>query len=193
MENQIVEIYTESTPNPESLKFVTNKHLLPNYQVEFKTAEQAAESLLAQTIFKIPFVQQVFISNHFVTITKKAEYEWYEITNELKQCIKSFLQSGEKPVSDQLSSKGSLQQSSAEMPESAEEKIKLLLDKYVKPAVENDGGYIAFKSFEKGIVKLSMQGSCSGCPSSQITLKAGIEGLLKRMVPEVNEVVAVEE
>ena len=151
----VLEIYTESTPNPESQKFVTNIHLLPNYVAEYRSKESATESLLAQELFDIPFVSGVFISNNFVTITKKPDYEWYEISPELKEVIKKFINSG-RPV-------------------------------------EGDGGHIAFRSFENGVVNLSLQGSCSGCPSSSITLKSGIEGLLKRMVPEVKEVVAVEE
>ena len=190
----VLEIYTESTPNPESQKFVTNIHLLPNYVAEYRSKESATESLLAQELFDIPFVSGVFISNNFVTITKKPDYEWYEISPELKEVIKKFINSGRPVVSESLWKKGEPTEAAPSPDESeAETKIKELLDKYVKPAVEGDGGHIAFRSFENGIVNLSLQGSCSGCPSSSITLKSGIEGLLKRMVPEVKEVVAVEE
>lgn len=190
----VLEIYTESTPNPESQKFVTNLHLLPNYVAEYRSKESATESELAQELFDIPFVSGVFISNNFVTITKKPDYEWYEISPELKEAIKKFITSGRPVVSESLLAKGSPSEAVASSEESdVETKIKELLDKYVKPAVENDGGHIAFRSFDNGIVNLSLQGSCSGCPSSMITLKSGIEGLLKRMVPEVVEVVAVEE
>jgi Fe-S cluster biogenesis protein NfuA len=190
----VLEIYTESTPNPDSQKFVTNMHLLPNFVAEYRNKEAAAESDLAQMLFDIPFVSGVFISNNFVTVTKKADYEWYEITPELKEAIKKFINSGRPVVSESLYRKGEPTEAVAEPNETeVEAKIKELLDKYVKPAVESDGGHIAFRSFENGIVNLSLQGSCSGCPSSAITLKSGIEGLLKRMVPEVLEVVAVEE
>lgn len=192
----VVEIYTESTPNPESQMFVTNLHLLPNYVAEFKSKEAAGESELAQRLFEIPFVSAVFISNNFVTVTKKADYEWYEITPELREAIRSFLASGRAPVSKALFEKGNpepVAQNNTTGEADAETKIKELLDKYVKPAVEADGGHIAFRSFNEGIVNLALQGSCSGCPSSSITLKSGIEGLLKRMVPEVKEVVAIEE
>jgi Fe-S cluster biogenesis protein NfuA len=190
----VLEIYTESTPNPDSQKFVTNMHLLPNFVAEYRNKEAAAESELAQMLFDIPFVSGVFISNNFVTVTKKADYEWYEITPELKEAIKKFINSGRPVVSESLYRKGEPTEAVAEPNETeVEAKIKELLDKYVKPAVESDGGHIAFRSFENGIVNLSLQGSCSGCPSSAITLKSGIEGLLKRMVPEVLEVVAVEE
>jgi Fe-S cluster biogenesis protein NfuA len=190
----VLEIYTESTPNPESQKFVTNMHLLPNYVAEYRTKESATESELAQMLFDIPFVSGVFISNEFITITKKPDYEWYEISPELKEAIKKFILSGRPVVSESLYKKGEpTEPVTISEGSNTEDKIKDLLDKYVKPAVESDGGHIAFRSFENGIVNLSLQGSCSGCPSSAITLKSGIEGLLKRMVPEVKEVVAVEE
>src|SRR4051812_1189223 len=93
----VIEIYTELTPNPESLKFVTNRHILPNFQLDFRTKETAGGSELAKTLFEIPFVNGVFIANNLVTITKKPEYEWFEISPELREAIKQFLQSGKKP------------------------------------------------------------------------------------------------
>ena len=96
--NEIIEIYTEMTPNPESLKFVTTRHILPNFQLDFRTRELAGGSELATTLFESPFVNGVFIANNFVTITKKPEYDWYEISPELKDTLKTFLQSGKKPV-----------------------------------------------------------------------------------------------
>lgn len=191
-EKFILEIYLESTPNPESQKFVTNKHLLPNFVLDFKNKEAVKDSELAEELFKIPFVSAVFISNNFVTITKKPEYEWYEISPEIKETLKNFIQSGRPVAAESVMKMGEAPAQDNAL-ENTESKIKDLLDKYVKPAVESDGGHIAFKSFENGIVSLSMQGSCSGCPSASATLKGGIEGLLKRMVPEVLEVVAVEE
>ena len=188
---EIIEIYTEMTPNPESLKFVTTRQILPNFQLDFKTKELATGSLLAKALFEIPFVNGVFIANNFVTVTKKPEYDWFEITPELKETIQQFLQSGNQPVDDSLLPKDILQEQKSEAAnEDPEAKIKELLDKYVKPAVQGDGGHIEFKSFEHGVVTLSLQGSCSSCPSSTLTLKSGIEGLLKRMVPEVEEVIA---
>jgi Fe-S cluster biogenesis protein NfuA len=186
-----VEVYTEMTPNPESVKFVTNRHILPNFQLDYKTKESAYGSALAETLFKIPFVSGIFIANNFVTITKKPEYDWFEITPELKDAVKKFLLSGQKPVDETLLPKDiQQQQNNTATQQSPEEKIIDLLEKYVKPAIQMDGGHIEFKSFSQGVVTLSLQGSCSGCPSSTITLKSGIEGLLKRMVPEVEEVIA---
>ena len=190
----VLEIYTESTPNPESQKFITNMALLPNYVAEFKSKDAATESELAQSLFDIPFVNGVFISNDFITITKKPEYEWYEVTPEIRDGIRNFIKTGKPIVSEKLFRMGEVQTRPLATDEvTPESKIKDLLDKYVKPAVEGDGGHIAFRSFENGIVSLSLQGSCSGCPSSSITLKSGIEGLLKRMVPEVVSVEAVAE
>lgn len=192
--NFVLEIYFESTPNPESQKFVTNLHLLPNFVAEYRSKEAAGDSELAQVLFDIPFVSGVFISNNFITITKKPEYEWYEIQHEIRDAIRSFIGSGRPVVSDELKSKGeAVPQTDNTDSRDPETMIKDLLDKYVKPAVEGDGGHIAFRSFQNGVVSLSLQGSCSGCPSSAITLRNGIEGLLKRMVPEVVEVVAENE
>ncbi len=195
MENTpVIEIYTEMTPNPESVKFVTNRHILPNFQLDFKTRELASGSAMAKTLFDIPFVNGVFIANNFVTITKKPEYDWFEITPELKEAVKKFLASGAKPVDDVLLPKDLLdKENQVNTPTDVESKIIDLLEKYVKPAIQMDGGHIEFRSFEEGVVKLSLQGSCSGCPSSTLTLKSGIEGLLKRMVPEVNTVEAIAE
>ena len=190
----IIEIYTEMTPNPESVKFITNQHILPNFQLDFKTRELASGSAMAKALFEIPFVNGVFIANNFVTITKKAEYDWFEITPELKEAVKKFIASGVKPVDDALLPKDLLGDANqVSTPVDIESKIKDLLEKYVKPAIQMDGGHIEFRSFEDGVVKLSLQGSCSGCPSSTLTLKSGIEGLLKRMIPEVSTVEAIAE
>jgi Fe-S cluster biogenesis protein NfuA len=189
----IIEIYTEMTPNPESVKFITNQHILPNFQLDFKTRELASGSALARALFEIPFVNGVFIANNFVTITKKAEYDWFEITPELKEAVKKFIASGVKPVDDALLPNDLLGENQAVTATDIESKIKDLLEKYVKPAIQMDGGHIEFRSFEDGVVKLALQGSCSGCPSSTLTLKSGIEGLLKRMVPEVESVESIAE
>lgn len=191
MDPIILEIYTESSPNPESMKFVTSKFLLKNSSVEYKTKESASESPIAQFLFDTPFVQQVFISSHFITLTKKPEYDWYEIIPELKECIRTYITSGQEIFTKAFYEKlNQLPPVLTNENSSIDDKIIALLAKYVKPAVEMDGGNIEFKKFENGIVTLSMQGACSGCPSSNATLKNGVEGLLKRMIPEVIEVVA---
>ena len=194
MENQNIglEIYTESTPNPESLKFVcVNTVLLPNKYVDFRTKESATDSPFALELFDKPFVNGVFISNNFITITKKGEYEWFEISPEIKDFVKAWVLSGREILAASYFKQEDKPDSEIDE-DDPEFKIKDLLDKYVRPAVEMDGGHIEFKSFERGIVTVTMQGSCSGCPSSTVTLKNGIEGLLRRMVPGVTQVIAEE-
>lgn len=186
-----LEIYFESTPNPESLKFVTGKILLPNILVDCRRGEDDTQFPLAQALFaKFEWISGVFVSNNFVTITKNSPDDWYELMHEVKNYLMMYLENNLEITSRSYLDKKIKEQTDRAEDNSTEGKIKELLEKYVKPAVEKDGGYIAFKSFDDGVVKLQMQGSCSGCPSSQITLKSGIEGLLKRMVPEVMEVVA---
>ena len=192
MENQILEIYTESTPNPETIKFVTSRFILKGAVAEFKSKESAeGNSPLALMLFEIPFIQQVFISNHYISITKKPEYEWFEISPEIKEAVRNYILSEKEFFTaeyyGQLNATPIVEQTSED---DIDAKIIGLLDKYVKPAVEMDGGHIAFKSFDNGVVTLLMQGACSGCPSSTMTLKAGIEGLLKRLVPEVEQVIS---
>lgn len=187
----ILEIYQEQTPNPESLKFLFNKMLLPYEIIECKKKEDCEDSPLAKSLFeKFDWVSNVFISNNFITITKSTDTDWYELMPEMKNFLKMYVSTSLEVVTKSFLEAKIKERQAVENPEDIDTKIKGLLEKYVKPAVEIDGGHIAFKSFENGIVTLIMQGSCSGCPSSNITLKSGIEGLLKRMVPEVVEVVA---
>jgi Fe-S cluster biogenesis protein NfuA len=185
-----LEIYFEQTPNPDSLKLVTSKLLLPNIIIDRRLGEDTSEFPLAASLFeKFDWISGVFVSNNFITLTKNSPNDWYEFMNEARDYIKMYIENNLDLVTKsfldrEIAEKIELQE------DTIEGKIKDLLEKYVKPAVEKDGGFIAFHSFENGLVKLKMQGSCSGCPSSQITLKSGIEGLLKRMVPEVMEVEA---
>jgi len=191
-----VMLYTEQTPNPETLKFVTNKMLYKG-TADFKEESIANEwSELASALYKFPYVKGVYICNNFVTVTKEFNYAWEDIMLLLKEYIKAWVKE-EKPVI-----KEGFEEAMAEIDANTTEfqytideakkkkKIKDLIDTYVKPAVEMDGGNIEFKSFNSGIVTVILQGSCSGCPSSTVTLKSGIEGMLKRMVPEVVEVVS---
>ncbi len=192
-----VMLYTEQTPNPESLKFVTNKML---YQgtADFREEELAREwSPLASALFDLPYVKGVYISTNFVTVTKEFNYAWEDIMLKLKEFIKNYVQDGKAILNEgfeeAMAKIEAERGASYEYTENEAEivvKIKELLDTYVKPAVEMDGGNIEFKHFDKGIVTVILQGSCSGCPSSTVTLKSGIEGMLKRMVPEVKEVVS---
>lgn len=189
-------LYTEQTPNPESLKFVCNRMLYSGI-AEFKTSELATQwSPLASVLFEKDYVQAVYISNNFITITKKPAFDWHEIMVPAKDFIKNYLESDKVIVNegfDDYVIQQEIQNDTSNYTEKEAEivkRIKEMIQMYVKPAVEMDGGNIEFKSFVNGIVTVGMQGSCSGCPSSTVTLKSGIEGLLKRMVPEVTEVVA---
>ncbi len=192
-----VMLYTEQTPNPDSLKFVTNR-MLHKGTADFRTPELAKDwSPLATALFDLPYVKGVYICNNFVTITKEMNYEWQDIMLPGKEFIKAYVTEGktilnegfEEAMQKLEEEKGVAYQYEGDEAEIVK-KIKGLIDQYVKPAVEMDGGNIEFKSFDKGKVAVILQGSCSGCPSSTVTLKSGIEGMLKRMVPEVTEVVA---
>ncbi len=189
-------IYTEQTPNPESLKFVTNK-MLYSGTADFKTRELADQySPLAAALFDLPYVKAVYICNNFVTITKELNYEWQDLMIRTKDFIKDYI-AADKPIilegfaeaMDALEKERMSQITYSEDEGELVARIRELIDTHVKPAVEMDGGNIEFKSFQDGIVTLIMQGACSGCPSSTVTLKSGIEAMLKRMVPEVKEVV----
>ncbi len=201
MENTVkkspVMLYTEQTPNPESLKFVTNRMLYKG-TADFREEELAREwSPLATELFGLPYVKGVYICNNFVTITKEFNYAWEDIMLKLKEFIKNYVQDDKTIVKDGFAEamaeieaeRGAGYQYDGDEAEIVA-KIKELIETYVKPAVEMDGGNIEFKSWNQGSVVVTLQGACSGCPSSTVTLKAGIEGMLKRMVPEVKEVVA---
>lgn len=188
--NTIVSIYTEMTPNPETMKFVANKLLYPGKSIDFPDEASAAPSPLAKELFAFPFIRGVFIASNFVTLTKTPETQWDEVIPSVREFLKQYLEEGKAIINeDQVPVKEDANTINADDSDVVK-RIKELLENYVKPAVEMDGGAIGFKGYHDGVVKLMMQGSCSGCPSSMITLKAGIEGMMKRMIPEVKEVVA---
>lgn len=180
------------TPNPETIKFVANKLLYPGKSADFPEVEAAMPSPLATELFGFPFIKAVFIASNFVTLTKTPETGWDDVIPSIRQFLKEYLEEGKIIINeDEIQT---IKQESSNVVSADDDdvvkRIKELLENYVKPAVEMDGGAIQFKSYEDGIVNLMLQGSCSGCPSSMITLKAGIEGMMKRMIPEVKEVVA---
>ncbi len=178
-----INVYTEATPNPATMKFLVNK-LLINGSIDYPDREAAQSSPFATELFKFNFVTGVFFASNFVTVTKTDNVEWEDIEAILKEFVKGAVES-------ELKVKEIVTDESAHFEGTETEvKIQQVLHDYVRPAVEQDGGAITYKSFDQGVVTVELKGSCSGCPSSMITLKAGIEGLLKRMVPEVNEVVA---
>ncbi len=188
-ESKVVNIYTESNPNPNSLKFVVNFMLMPEgISRDYRSVDETNAAPLAAELFQFPFVKGVFYMSNFITVTKDEATDWYEVKGDVEKVIKDFL-TAEKPI---LTEKEPTVESNqaTDSDTDLEVKIKGILDEYIRPAVEMDGGAISFHSFDEGKVKVLLQGSCSGCPSSTITLKAGIENLLKRMVPEVLEVEA---
>ena len=186
--NPMVSIYTEMTPNPETLKFVANKLLYPGKSIDFQSEDLAGPSTLAKELFGFPFIRGVFIASNFITLSKTPDTDWNDVTPSIREFLKEYLEEG-KPIinEDEIIAQ---QPASSSDDTDVVKKIKELLENYVKPAVEMDGGAISFKNYANGIVTLALQGSCSGCPSSMITLKSGIEGMMKRMIPEVKEVVA---
>lgn len=188
-----VHLYTESVPNPNSLKFAINFMILPEgLDLDFANlAEAQGKSPLAEALFAQEGVERVFLMSNFITVTKRPELDWYELVPTLKAFIKDYLEQ-EKPIlaSTALNQIAAAADTPATGDPEMVAKIKQVLDEYVRPAVEGDGGAISFKSFEEGIVKVELRGSCSGCPSSTITLKDGIQRLLTNMVPGVVGVVA---
>ena len=184
---QPITVYGETTPNPSALKFVVSR-MLTRTAIEFKNIDQTAASPLAKELFKFPYVKEIFIDENYISVTKYDVNNWDEITLELRSFIKQFIENGGTVLDENF-----VQETLVEESKKTEEfdnldvtsqKIINILEEYVKPAVAADGGNIAFESFdeENKIVKVILQGACSGCPSSTFTLKSGIEGLLKSML-----------
>lgn len=182
-----VHLYMEANPNPNSLKFVANFMLTDEgVSYDYPDAESTGNSPLAQELFNFAAVERVFITSNFVTVTKSEEITWPEIQEIIRNHIRLYLESGRAAINTQVEKDPLFDENDSEVVK----KIKGILDEYIRPAVEQDGGAIVFHSFHEGIVKVLLQGSCSGCPSSTITLKAGIENLLTRLLPEVTGVEA---
>jgi Fe-S cluster biogenesis protein NfuA len=182
-----VHLYMEANPNPNSLKFVANFMLVDDgVSFDYPNQESAENSPLAQELFNFASVERVFVASNFVTVTKSESVEWAEIQTIIRDHIKSYLEAGKKVVNAKFDKDPLFDENDSEVVK----KIKGILDEYIRPAVEQDGGAIVFHSFQDGVVKVLLQGSCSGCPSSTVTLKAGIQNLLTRMLPEVKEVEA---
>ena len=196
-----VTIYAESTPNPRVMKFVANRAIVLGDSVEYRNIDEAEKSPLAIKLFHFPFVKEVFIAKNFVSLTKYDFMEWDDITMEIRQFIREYLADGgvaveeaddAPPFSVPEEKAPLLQEVKIEDLNEVETRIVEILDEYVKPAVESDGGNIRFISYKEGKVSVLLQGACSGCPSSTVTLKQGIESILKKMLPTlVKEVLAV--
>lgn len=194
-------IYAESTPNPSSMKFVANRLLIAEgATAQYLSAAETAKAPLPAKLFSFPFVKGVFISTNFITITKSDIVSWDDVTLEMREFLRDYLANGNTVIEElpakEVPTDSTFKQTTTVFTEhaipqnEAENKIVEVLEQYIRPAVESDGGLITFRSFENGTVTVQLRGACSGCPSSTVTLKAGIEALLKRMVPGVNEVVA---
>lgn len=189
-----VTVYAESTPNPSVIKFVANKKIV-NAHFEFTSIDEAKLSPLATELFRFPFVKRVFIDENYVSITKYDIAEWQDITIELREFIRSYIENGKEIVL--ASATESLQKSAAQLDNHYEtlddtsKEIINILEEYVKPAVASDGGNIQFISYdaESKNVSVMLQGACSGCPSSTYTLKSGIENMLKDMLKDKVETV----
>lgn len=195
-------IYAEETPNPSSLKFVANKLLLVSgASAEYASINETKEAPIANKLFAFPFVKRIFIASNFITITKHDSVEWEEIRDEIRVFITQYLNAGNAvitklPLREMPKDNNFIETVSVNTHHNApgnevENKIIEVLEQYIRPAVEQDGGLITFKELKDGIVTVQMRGSCSGCPSSTMTLKAGIEALLKRLLPnDVKEVIS---
>lgn len=184
---EAVTVYAESTPNPSVLKFVANKNLVPA-SLELNSIEEAKLSPFATALFQFPFVKSVFIDKNYVSITKFDVTEWEEITLELRTFIKNYIEQKKDMIS--INATDSLEKTSAQLDkvyeglDNTSKEIINILEEYIRPAVASDGGNIAFESYnpETKLVKVILQGACSGCPSSTFTLKNGIENMLKQMM-----------
>ena len=180
-----ITIYAESTPNPEVLKFVANRSIA-NTMYEFKNKSESIHAPLANELFNFPFVKEIFINNNYVSVTKQNGYEWQEFANELRDFIRTYIESGQIIFTDEILQKEEQTNKLTEEREYSDidKEIIAILNEYVRPAVEADGGNIAFDSYHENTktVKVILQGACSGCPSSTVTLKNGIEAMLTEML-----------
>lgn len=182
-----ISIYSESTPNPAVLKFVANKKLV-DFQIEFNSIDECQDSPLALKLFNFPFVKSIFIDENFISITKYDIASWDEITLTIRNFIKEYIEDGNPIITEDFKKAPPIEQENLD--ETSKEIISIL-DEYVKPAVASDGGNILFKSYDEKTKSVSviLQGACSGCPSSTVTLKNGIENMLKEMLHGKVEVV----
>ena len=179
-------IQTESTPNPATLKFLPGQSVLEVGTADFPSADTAAASPLARRIFGVDGVTGVFLGTDFVTVTKADGVEWDHVKPAILGAVMEHFQSGDQAVDGAAGGAGHADHDGPDAEIVGQ--IKELLDTRVRPAVAQDGGDITFHGFDRGVVYLHMQGACAGCPSSTLTLKMGIENLLRHYIPEVTEV-----
>lgn len=184
-----ITVYAESTPNPAVMKFVSNKRLVVR-TAEFKNSEETKNAPMAQALFQFPFIKEVFFDTNFVSINKHDFVEWEDITMELREFVRSYLEGGKMVIDDSIATSAPETPTESSISpvinlDDTSKEIVAILDEYIKPAVANDGGNIVFRSYdpESKNVQVILQGACSGCPSSTQTLKMGIENMLKEMIP----------
>ena len=189
MSQEAASIHLEFTPNPNTLKFVTNRTLIEKGAVNYSSKEKMETSPLAVKLFSVPGVSGVLVGSNFVTITKSNDGSWDVVAEEVPKVLEVHLNNNEKIFVDGFDPNARPASSGNES--AIETKIREVLDQEIRPAVAMDGGDITFGKFEAGIVYLHLEGSCSSCPSSVATLKMGVETRLKEVIPEVKEVVQV--
>ena len=188
---QPITVYGETTPNPSALKFVVSKMLTKN-AIEFKNIDQTGASPLAKELFEFPYVKEIFIDENYISVTKYEINDWQEITLELRSFIKQYIENGGTVLDENfiqaVTEKEDTKAKEFDNLDVTSQQIINILEEYVKPAVQADGGNIAFDSYNESdkTVKVILQGACSGCPSSTFTLKSGIENMLKSMLNDEN-------
>lgn len=191
-----IEIYAESTPNPGVMKFVANR-MLTSQTFEFKNIDEAKDAPLAIELFKLPFIKEVFISENYVSVAKFDIAEWSEVANEVRSYIRQYIADGNIILNENIVPKivkSLATTTTVENLDETSQQIIDILDEYIRPAVASDGGNIQFESYDEKskTVNVILQGACSGCPSSTMTLKSGIETMLKEMIPnKIESVIAI--
>ncbi len=199
-----VTIYAEMTPNPKAMKFVGNLAVVSNGEAyEFNSASETDNAPLARVLFTFPFVKSVMLSQNFVTLTIVDHLEWDDVVMEVRDYLTNYLQAGQPTVDEEAMETSTVKTESKKedsnfsaLPKPGQvrdidKKIEHILKEYVSPAVENDGGAIAFESFEDGELKVRLSGACNGCPSSTQTLQYGVQNIFEKLLPQVTKVTAV--
>ena len=197
-----VTVYAEMTPNPDVMKFVTNKVLNPGAPLDYSTSDDASGCPLAEAILNFPFVENVFVSSNYVSVMKNDKIEWDMVVIETRQFISDHIGQGKEIIKKDALQPHAIKEEQLETKKGdsvrfnvstsdLDEQIIDALNEYIRPAVESDGGSIDFVEFKDGIVKVALRGACSGCPSSTVTLKLGLLGFLCRMFQDVKEVESV--